>query len=137
MQRKAPNSAEFTGVKRRRTSQAAFSPREQVLSVAIKLFGSRSFESVSVRDITSQAKVNISSVNYYFGSKNNLIREVLRTLATPINEQRTRSLSDYLASVNDGRPELDVIIRLLVEPFIRAARAKGTSSSYYPRLIVL
>jgi AcrR family transcriptional regulator len=116
---------------------AVSSTREQLLHVAIKLFGSRSFESVSVRDITSQAKANIGAINYYFGSKDNLIREVLRTLAVPINERRIQSLSDYLATLNGARPELDVVIRLLLEPFIRAARNKSSNSIYYPRLIVL
>ncbi|MCW5705289.1 MAG: helix-turn-helix transcriptional regulator, partial [Bradyrhizobium sp.] len=66
-----------------------------ILDTAIRLFGTKSFETVSLRDITAAAKVNLGAVNYHFGSKFNLIREVLQTLAEPITEERLASLSLY------------------------------------------
>jgi AcrR family transcriptional regulator len=111
--------------------------KAQILDAAIRLFGDRSFDTVSVRDITSEAKANLGAVNYYFVSKVNLIREVLRTLATPINEARLNSLNAYETSLNGGRPDLETLIRMLVEPFVRLAKDRGGLGIYYPRLMMM
>lgn len=108
-----------------------------ILDTAIRLFGTKSFETVSLRDITAAAKVNLGAVNYHFGSKFNLIREVLQTLAEPITEERLASLSLYELSLKGERPELEEIIRILVGPFVRAGRDKHSRSFYYPRLVML
>lgn len=50
------------------------STRDKILSVAIEVFGTRG--DVTTREITKKAGVNIASINYHFGSKNNLQKEV-------------------------------------------------------------
>ena len=52
--------------------------RQRLLVAAEKLFAERGFAPVCVRDLVSEAKVNIAAVNYYFGSKENLYLETLR-----------------------------------------------------------
>ena len=52
--------------------------RERLLVAAEKLFAERGMASVCVRDLVSEAKVNIAAVNYYFGSKEKLYLETLR-----------------------------------------------------------
>lgn len=108
-----------------------------ILDTAIRLFGTKSFETVSLRDITAAAKVNLGAVNYHFSSKFNLIREVLETLAAPITEERLASLSLYELSLKGDRPDLREIIRILVGPFVRAGRDKKSRSFHYPRLVIM
>ena len=48
--------------------------RDKILIVAIDIFGSKG--EVTTREITEIAGVNIASINYHFGSKNNLLKEV-------------------------------------------------------------
>lgn len=50
------------------------STRDKILSVAIEVFGTRG--DVTTREITKKAGVNIAAINYHFGSKNNLQKEV-------------------------------------------------------------
>ncbi len=52
--------------------------RQKLLYVAEELFAEKGFHGVSVREITSQAGVHLSAVNYHFGSKENLYLEVFR-----------------------------------------------------------
>jgi AcrR family transcriptional regulator len=111
--------------------------KAHILAVAIRLFGEHSFDTVSLRDITVAAKVNLGAVNYHYGSKLNLIRETLKSLASPINEKRIASLAEYETSLGKKRSELETVIRLLIEPFVRAARDKNSLSVYYPRLLIL
>lgn len=122
---------------RRKLIRSESATKVQILDAAIRLFGERSFDTVSLRDITAAANANLGAVNYHFSSKLNLIREVLKALAAPINERRISSLAEYEASLKGARPDLETLIRLLVEPFVRSARSKNTRGYYYPRLLML
>jgi AcrR family transcriptional regulator len=50
--------------------------RERVLSSACRLFAEQGFRDTTVAEICDQADANIAAVNYYFGSKESLYREV-------------------------------------------------------------
>jgi len=52
--------------------------REQILSVAERLFADRGYEQTSVRAIVTKARVNQAAINYHFGGKEGLYREILR-----------------------------------------------------------
>jgi AcrR family transcriptional regulator len=104
------------------------SPRQRVLAAAIELFAARGFDAVTVRDITTQAKTNLAAVNYYFESKENLIRIVFKHAAHPMNTLRLEQLSIYEAS-REGKPlELEPILRSLVDPIIRSLMGKSVQS---------
>src|ERR1700704_6607704 len=51
--------------------------RERVLRSAAQLFADRGFKKVTVREICRAAKANVAAVNYHFGDKEGLYREVL------------------------------------------------------------
>lgn len=46
--------------------------------VAEKLFAANGYNGTSVRDIATKAKVNVSMISYYFGSKENLMEELFK-----------------------------------------------------------
>lgn len=46
--------------------------------VAEKLFAANGYNGTSVRDIAAKAKVNVSMISYYFGSKENLMEELFK-----------------------------------------------------------
>lgn len=52
--------------------------RQAILESARQLFLKRSYDQVGLREIAAQAKVTAALVNRYFGSKQNLFREVLQ-----------------------------------------------------------
>lgn len=53
---------------------------ERIEHAATHLFAEHGFAAVSVRDIARVAKVPVSAINYYFGSKEALYRECTRNL---------------------------------------------------------
>jgi AcrR family transcriptional regulator len=55
--------------------------RERLLRTAARLFADRGFKKVTVRDICRAARANVSAVNYHFGDKLGLYREVLELAA--------------------------------------------------------
>lgn len=53
------------------------STKADLLKIAAKMFAQRGFDGVSTRDLARQAKVNLCSIHYYFGSKQNLYEAVI------------------------------------------------------------
>ena len=56
--------------------------REQILSVAVRLFGERGWADVSTGDVARGAGVARGLVNHYFGTKKELYLEVIRVMLT-------------------------------------------------------
>jgi AcrR family transcriptional regulator len=62
--------------------------REQILKAAERLFADRGYEQTSIRAIVAKARVNQAAINYHFGGKEGLYREVLRTAFRALTEQQ-------------------------------------------------
>jgi AcrR family transcriptional regulator len=87
--------------------------RARILLTALRVFATRGFEAASLRQITQLSKVNVAAIHYHFGSKEVLIREVLRSVSEPLNQLRLQGLERPL-----GAPALPLeqIIEALVGP---------------------
>lgn len=77
--------------------------RERILDTAERLFMAHGYEGTSMRQITSEASVNLAAVNYHFGSKEALIEEVFRRRLDWLNEERLRVL-DEMEAAAEGKP---------------------------------
>jgi AcrR family transcriptional regulator len=77
--------------------------RERILDAAERLFMESGYEGTSMRMITGEAEVNLAAVNYHFGSKEALLREVFRRRLAWLNRERLRELDD-LESQAAGEP---------------------------------
>jgi len=51
--------------------------KDHILAAAQKLFALQGYDATSVRDICQEADVNVAMVNYYFGSKEGMFREMV------------------------------------------------------------
>jgi AcrR family transcriptional regulator len=60
--------------------------RVRLLEVAGEEFARRGFQNATVRDICTRAGANIASINYHFGDKAALYREVFRTAVARFKE---------------------------------------------------
>ena len=69
--------------------------RERILVAAELLFAERGVDKTSTRDITTEAGVNVASVNYYFRSKEALTEEIFMRLAQRATVLRLADLSKY------------------------------------------
>ncbi len=68
--------------------------KEQILTVAERLFAERGFAGTTLRHVVSEAGVNLAAVHYHFGSKEELFRAVVQRFARPVVEQELRLLSE-------------------------------------------
>ena len=99
-------------------SVAGEATRARLMRAAERLIGRRGYDSVSIRDLTSAADVDVSAIHYHFGSKQALSAAILERRLDQLAEQR-RPLLDALAAT-DPITALDVA-RCLVEPILKRA----------------
>ena len=67
--------------------------REVLLDTAERLFAENGVAATSVRAITAAAGANVAAINYYFGSREALLRELISRRQAPLNAERLRRLA--------------------------------------------
>lgn len=98
---------------RPRLSDAPADSRARLIEVAKRLFAAHGYEGVSVRDIATEAELNISMVSYYFGGKDGLLEACLQ---------------------ESGQKQLDLAIRLLT-PVATAKEFKATGLTFVEKYL--
>lgn len=68
--------------------------RTSIIEAAEVLFAREGYDGTSLRAITEEAGANLAAVNYHFGSKENLLIEILDRIVGPLNDQRLKLLDD-------------------------------------------
>ncbi len=96
----------------------------RLLDAAERLFVSRGFAATSVRDITREAACNVAGINYHFGSKDRLYREVF---ARRLGELRDERLADLRRTMNaaDGTLSLDEVLDAFAHAFLAPLASRG------------
>jgi len=103
--------------------------REKILDTAEKSFATHGYAAASGREIASAANVTQSMVNYYFGSKRQMFREVYLRRGGRLAAERMKLL-DRITSRGQFDIE-DVVRAYLIPPFRLQATAQGR---YFLRL---
>ena len=108
-------------------SKAQFSTKERILDAAETLFAQYGFGGTSLRQVTSQADVNIAAVNYHFGSKENLVNEVFRRRMDEMSGQR---LARLRAAIEADAADLEGILAAFVEPPLAMAQDRHGGGAF-------
>ena len=82
--------------------------RERLLKAAEHLFAEHGFKNVTVRDICRAARANVAAVNYHFGDKMGLYREVLQIAIDAV-----RATTDAGRKAGKGQPPEEKLRRYL------------------------
>jgi AcrR family transcriptional regulator len=117
------------------TSEANGSTKDRILVSATRLFAEHGLDAVPLRDIAVDANVNGASINYHFGSKERLIREVYRRLFSGLNKLRIQALDDCEVAARGKKLEPREIMHALVEPMVSFSTSTEGGGVYLVRLI--
>ncbi|MGL4249395.1 MAG: TetR/AcrR family transcriptional regulator [Aeromonas sp.] len=106
--------------------------KNRILDAAEVLFAERGFADTSLRLITSEADVNLASVNYHFGSKKELIQAVLDrylSLFMPDLDTRLRVL------LEQDQLTLLQLFESFVEPLMKLAVVRANGPAIFMQLL--
>lgn len=112
----ALGNAEDDSVRRQDRSEVT---KQRILDASERLFATRSFASVSLREIAKAAEVGVATVNYHLGSKDDLLKAVFLRRAIELNRERVALLSEAEALAEGRAVPLRAILRALLLPGIR------------------
>ena len=101
-------------------SRSAYT-RKQILDAAGRLFAKKGHDNTSLREITSAARVNLSSVNYHFGSKEGLIQAVYQQQLDSLNHERLSMLDRFEAQAGGAALTPAQIVEAFFRPLVRHA----------------
>jgi TetR/AcrR family transcriptional regulator, regulator of cefoperazone and chloramphenicol sensitivity len=95
---------------------------DRLLDVAARLFAARGFKDVTIREICRSARANVAAVNYHFGDKLGLYREVLNKAIETM--QATTEAARQAGTGLEAEQKLRAYIRVFLE---RTAAQSGDS----------
>lgn len=90
--------------------------KQKILDTAERLFGEQGFGAVSLRHIIAEAGVNLAAIHYHFGSKEELLLEVVMRKVQPVNERRLALLDRAEAEAAPGAPPVEKVLEAFLLP---------------------
>ena len=109
------------------------STKNKILDAADVLFANKGFNGTSLREITSQANVNLAAVNYHFGSKKELIKAVMSRYMDELSPRLESALS--LLCQAERKPTLHEVFSACIEPLLNLNEFKENGTSTFLQLL--
>lgn len=110
------------------------STKNKILDAAEVLFADKGFNGTSLREITSQAEVNLAAVNYHFGSKKELIKDVMSRYMNELSPRLETSLHT-LCLDDEVQPTLIDVFSAFLEPLLHLNSFKENGTSTFLQLL--
>ena len=95
--------------------------KQRILDTAERLVAEQGYSGTSLRHIIAEAGVNLAAVHYHFGSKEELLDELILRKAGPVNAERIERLDRVLSEAGDAAPRVDTVLEAFLQPMAEAA----------------
>lgn len=89
----------------------------QILDTAEKMFAEKGFDGTTLRNVVKEAGVNLASVSYHFGSKQELFRAAVARIAQPIVECELAAADELEARAEEAGEA--IALEALLEAFFK------------------
>jgi AcrR family transcriptional regulator len=96
--------------------------KEKILSTAERLFGEQGIGATSLRQIITEAGVNLAAVHYHFGSKEDLLDVIVARKLEPLNAERMTLLDQAMAAAGGGTVPIEAFLEAFLRPAVLRAR---------------
>ena len=101
--------------------------KERLLDAGEVLFSEKGFDGASTRGLTLEAGCNVAAVNYHFGGKYELYREVVRRRVRQMRDARIERLRTVVAERGDDLALEDVLMTFataFIEPLVNESQGR-------------
>ncbi|MEU1526476.1 TetR/AcrR family transcriptional regulator [Nocardia rhamnosiphila] len=103
--------------------EAGLPTDQRLILAAERLFAERGIDAVSLRSVMAEARANVASVHYHFGSKDALVDALISRRSEQLHTRR----AELLDAVEDaGAPDARALADAFVRPVGELAAAGGT-----------
>ena len=105
--------------------------RQKILDAAERLFGEQGYGATSLRHIIAEAGVNLAAIHYHFGTKEELLDQLIMRKGAPVNAERL-ALLDALEARAQGKA---VPLEKLLEAFLGPPMKRVGKSPEFAKLM--
>ena len=91
-------------------------PKQRIMDAAIKLFAKKGYAATGMRELAKEAGVNLAMINYYFGSKQNILEEIIDAFC---KEDLARKVKIFQSDV-----DIEEKLRLIIADTVQFYREK-------------
>ncbi|MGD0871494.1 MAG: TetR/AcrR family transcriptional regulator [Bryobacteraceae bacterium] len=105
--------------------------RQKILDAAERLFGEQGYGATSLRHIIAEAGVNLAAIHYHFGTKEDLLDQLIMRKGGPVNAERL-ALLDALEAEAKGKA---VPLEKLLEAFLGPPMMRVGKNPEFARLM--
>jgi AcrR family transcriptional regulator len=110
--------------------------KQKILDSAEQLIAEQGYTATSLRQIIGSAGVNLAAIHYHFGSKEELLHELVTRKAGPVNEKRLELLDRYAAELNGAPPSIERVLDAFFTPMIETAEANPQFVRVMGRIVI-
>src|SRR5436305_11054782 len=97
--------------------------KQKILDAAEKLIAEQGYAGTSLRQIIGSAGVNLASIHYHFGSKDDLLHQMMLRKAGPVNDRRIELLDRYAAESAGAPLPVEKVLDAFFAPMVETANA--------------
>jgi AcrR family transcriptional regulator len=110
--------------------------KQKILDAAEQLIADQGYAGTSLRQIIASARVNLASIHYHFGSKDDLLHELMVRKAGPVNEKRIELLDRYAGESNGAPLPIEKVLDAFFTPMVDTANANPQFVRVMGRIVV-
>ena len=115
--------------------RASRTTKDRILDAAELLFSRRGFYGASIREVTKAAAVDLSLVNYHFGTKRGLLSAVVERRGEILNRERLERLEKVVREAGADAPDLNAVVDAFLNPVFERAGSGDTGWQNYFALV--
>src|ERR1035438_1643159 len=90
--------------------------RQKILDAAERLFGEQGYGATSLRHIIAEAGVNLAAIHYHFGTKEDLLDQLIVRKGGPVNAERLALLDALEAKAKGKAVPLEKVLEAFLGP---------------------
>jgi AcrR family transcriptional regulator len=95
--------------------------KQRILDTAVRLIAEQGYAATSLRHIIAEAGVNLAAIHYHFGSKEELLDEIIGQKAEWVNAERMARLDQVEQEAGDAPPSIEKVLEAFLTPMGEAA----------------
>ena len=109
--------------------------KQKILDTAERLIADQGYAATSLRHIIAEAGVNLAAIHYHFGSKEELLDEIILRKADPVNRQRLARLDKLEHEAGAGPVAVEKVLEAFLKPMAEAADRNRSFVPFMGRLM--
>ncbi|QBY02455.1 TetR/AcrR family transcriptional regulator [Rhodophyticola sp. CCM32] len=119
----------------RRLSVYNIETPDRLMDAAERLFARQNYQTVTLKQIATEAGANVGQIAYHFGKKEALVKETIRRRAEELNGERRALLKQYEELVGVGGVEIEPLVRALILPYFNKLDGDDAQWRYFATFI--